>query len=207
MLDAVSQFLISLIFEYRYVVLFPIMVIEGPIATLVSGFLVSINLMNPFVAMPIIVVGDLVGDSIYYCIGKFGKRWRLAQWMIRKFKFESVRGRITKSYEKHGGKLLLFGKLTHAIGALFLVGAGYTGMGFFNFLWYNFIGTVIKSGILLYVGYWAGTAYMLYARYFEYGALVVTGVSLVVIYMVFSLMPRISHLIFNIPPENPEEKL
>lgn len=207
MLHIISQFLISLILEYRYVVLFPIMIIEGPIVTVASGFLISINFMNTFIAMPIIVAGDLAGDIIYYCIGRFGERWRLAQWVIKRLKFGSMKDKIVKSYKKHGGKLLLFGKLTHAVGSFFLMGAGYAGMGFFDFVWYNFIGTVIKSGILLYVGYWAGNTYMLYARYFEYGALIVAGASLVIIYIIFSLVPRVSHLIFNIPSENPEEKL
>jgi membrane protein DedA with SNARE-associated domain len=50
---------------YKYFVLFPIMVVEGPIITIIAGFLVSLGHLNGLAAYAVLVAGDVTGDSIY----------------------------------------------------------------------------------------------------------------------------------------------
>ncbi len=188
-----TDFFISLVFQYRYLLLFPITIVEGPLVTMASGFLVSLSIMNPIVALPIIIAGDVTGDILYYCLGRFGEKWSLTRAAIRRFKLESIKERINHSFESHGGKILLFGKLTHAIGIVFLIGAGYSRMNLSRFISYNLVGTFIKSSILLYVGYLAGSAYKYYEKYFEYGALFISILSIIII----ALFLYFSHYIFN----------
>lgn len=173
-LATISHFLFSLIFQYRYFFLFPVTVVEGPLITMASGFMVSLGLMNPFIALPIIVLGDVTSDLIYYAVGRYGDRWKWTRAIIRYFHFDQYKERATRAFEKHGGKVLLLGKFTHAFGAVFLIGAGYSEMDVVSFTWYSLLGTAIKSGILMYVGYLAGSAYALYASKFEYWSVVVS---------------------------------
>lgn len=184
-LNNISGILFAFFLQYKYWVLFPITVVEGPLITLASGFLVSIGQLNPFIALPIIVVGDVTGDVIYYYIGRIGEKWRFTRWVISFLHFEEKKEKIASSFKDHGGKILLFGKLTHGLGSVFLIGAGYAGMDVWSFILYNLIGTIIKSSILMYVGYLAGDAYGKYARYFESGALWFAGISVAIIIIGF----------------------
>lgn len=170
----ISPFLFNLVLHYKYLFLFPITAIEGPLITMAAGFLVTLGVINPFIALPIIVAGDVTSDVFYYFVGRYGERWRLTRWIIRRFTFETHKEKIGPAFEKHGGKILLFGKLTHAFGAVFLIGAGYFDMNLPLFIWYNTIGTIIKSSILMYVGYLAGSAYVSYSRSFEFWSILIT---------------------------------
>lgn len=170
--------LVHLLLTYRYFILFPLVALEGPITTMAAGFLVSLNLLNPIIALPIIVAGDVTSDVFYYYVGWFGRRSALGRWLLRKFRLDEHEERVKRSFARRGGQYLLFGKLTHAFGAFFLIGAGYARMRLGKFIWYNTLGTIIKSSILLYVGFLSGAAYVRYAHDFETGALVVTVVSL-----------------------------
>ncbi len=180
-LATASQFLFQLFLRYKYWLLFPITALEGPLITMASGFLVSTHQLNPWIALPIIIAGDTTGDALYYCIGWFGERTRFSRWVIDKFNFERHKVRVQKEFDKRGGELLLFGKFTHAFGAVFLIGAGYAQMDFWTFLWYSFVGTAVKSSALMYVGYLAGSAYETYANKFESGSLWVAGISVAII--------------------------
>lgn len=184
-LASISTFFVFLVIKYRYFFLYPVTIVEGPLVTFVSGFLVSTGAMNPLIAFPIIVAGDLSGDAIYYFLGRFGGRRAFSRAIIKYCGFETMKSKIEKLFESHGGKFLLFGKLTHALGAVFLIGAGYSRMDFRRFILYNLIGTIIKSSLLLYAGYLAGSAYGEYAKKFEYGAFYVTIISLAIIILSF----------------------
>jgi membrane-associated protein len=181
LLATASQFLFQLFLRYKYWLLFPITALEGPLITMAAGFLVSTHQINPWIALPIIIAGDTTGDVLYYGIGWFGERTRFSRWVIKKFNFERHKERVKAEFEKRGGKLLLFGKFTHAFGAVFLIGAGYAQMDLLSFVWYSFIGTAIKSSILMYVGYLAGSAYATYASKFESGSVWVAGITIAVI--------------------------
>ncbi len=180
-LASASQFLFQLFLHYKYWLLFPITALEGPLITMAAGFLVSVHQINPWIALPIIIAGDTTGDVLYYGIGWFGERTRFSRWVIKKLNFERHKERVKHEFEKRGGKLLLFGKFTHAFGAVFLVGAGYAQMDLWTFVWYSFIGTAIKSSALMYVGYLAGSAYATYAHTFESGSVWVAGISIFII--------------------------
>lgn len=150
----ITQWLI----QYKYLILFPIVVAEGPIATVIAGFILSLGYMNFFIAYAVIIAGDIAGDAVYYVIGRFGGRHFVERWgryiglnPERVFHFE-------KHFEKHGSKTLLLGKLAHGIGAIFLVAAGLVRMPFLKFISANFFATLIKSLALLLIGFYFGKA-------------------------------------------------
>ena len=187
-----QDLIISWLLAYRYFILFPIMVAEGPLATMASGFLTSLSIFNPFIALPIIIAGDVAGDVIYYYIGYFAHSFKWALWLTRKMGFENHRERVIESFQNHGGKLLFFGKLTHALGMVFLVGAGYSKISLKKFIWYNTLGTIIKSSALLGVGYLAGAAYRTYHAYFEYGSFIISIGSLILVGLFYYFFHKFS---------------
>src|SRR6185295_20205952 len=66
--------------HYKYLVIFPIAVIEGPIIIVISGFLVYMGFLNVYVAYVVLVVADTIGDSLYYLVGKY---WGRSAWIMK----------------------------------------------------------------------------------------------------------------------------
>ena len=165
---------------YKYWVLFPISIIEGPIITIIAGFLVSLGYLNIFVVYIVLIAGDIIGDLLYYYIGKKG-----AKPVITRFgKYVGITPeKVTNIERRFNGnviKTLLFGKLTHAFGSVILFTAGMVNVDLWQFIIYNSIGTAVKTFALLLVGYYFGQAYDKINTYFNQAviALVVGAVVL-----------------------------
>lgn len=175
-----AQIYLSLI-KFQYIILFPVVAIEGPIISVIAGFLIAQNLMNFYLAYTIIIVADLAGDGLYYALGHWGSNFGM-----RLFRLSPNRlAQLKRHFDEHGGKTILFAKIAHGIGTSFLFAAGAANMPFKKFLYYNILGTVPKSLILILVGYLFGQSYVRISKYFDYYALFTLGlgVILIVIYI------------------------
>ncbi|MDB5254167.1 MAG: hypothetical protein JWL80_233 [Parcubacteria group bacterium] len=162
-MTSLSTLLFQLVIQYKYLLLFPVAVIEGPLITFASGFLVSKGILSPIIALLVLIAADLVSDLFCYAIGRFGKDWKITAWIFKKFGFDAHKEKVKRSFKEHGGKVILTGKITHALSIPFMLGAGYFEMNIFKFILYNTIGTAIKSSVFMYIGYLAGAAYAKYA--------------------------------------------
>lgn len=159
-----------ILIRYKYFVLFPAAAIEGPIITIIAGFLCAHSLMNIYLAYAVIVAGDLAGDAFYYLLGRWG-RIGLVNKIGHLVGISAARiKKLENHFSNHGGKTILVGKLAHGFGTVFLAAAGASKMPFNKFIYYNIIGTIPKSLILLLVGYFFGQAYARINTYFDFFA-------------------------------------
>ena len=157
-----------LLIQYKYAVFFPIMVVEGPIVTVIAGFLASLGYFNLFVLYAVSVAGDLTGDVIYYILGRWGGRRFIDKWGgYLKINFASIE-RFEKLFHRHAGKTLLLGKATHLIGGGILAAAGAAKFSFSRFLFFNTLATLPKSLILVMLGYYFGREYEKINKTFDY---------------------------------------
>jgi len=163
-------------------------VVEGPIVTILAGFLASLGYVNLFLVYLIIVAGDVTGDCIWYAAGRWGRRGFSGRWG----KYTGITPerllRIERHFEKHAGKTLLLGKLTHAVGSLVLVGAGVARVKPRRFILFNLMATVPKSLALLLFGYYFGKAYGQAGNVLNYLALGM--IALTVLGAIAYLIPR-----------------
>jgi membrane protein DedA with SNARE-associated domain len=162
----------DLLIEYRYFLLFPITIIEGPIITVMAGYLSHLGLFNIYAVYCIVVIGDLVGDIIYYLIGKNGRLQIIDKWghyfgIHRKNVLE-----MEKIFENHSFKTLFFGKFTFGIGGIIIIAAGAAKVPITKFIFYSIIGTLPKSFLLILAGTFIGSAYLQISKYFDYTAIV-----------------------------------
>jgi membrane protein DedA with SNARE-associated domain len=167
---------VAWLIHYRYLVLFPIMVAEGPIITIIAGLLVSLGYLDLTATYLLAVTADLVGDTLYYCAGRIGTNRFLERWTTR---MPDARGQIEKlkgHFDRHVGTTLLMGKLTHGVGGLILLTAGAVRIPFAAFFWFNLLGTLPKSLLLLLVGYYFGHSYRTIGSYLDAVALISTSV-------------------------------
>jgi membrane protein DedA with SNARE-associated domain len=157
MFDLIStEKIVSLLIAYRYAIFFPITIIEGPAATIIAGFLVSLGYFNFMLVFLIAVAGDVLGDLIYYQIGRAGTSCFSRRLFF--VKGEQFR-RLQHHFKEHPVKTFLFGKWTHAIGAAILIAGGIAKVPMKQFLWWNFLGTLPKAFAFLIIGYFFGHAY------------------------------------------------
>lgn len=156
-----------LIRHYGYFIFFPISIAEGPIVTVIASFLASFGYLNVFIIYILAILGDVVGDAIYYLIGYLGKNRLLKGKKILWISKEKIIG-IENHFENHSIKTLFFGKITHGAGFAILIAAGVAKMPFKKFIWYNFLGTVPKTLIFVTIGYFFGKSYTLINDYLFY---------------------------------------
>ena len=163
-LDAIMASLL----HYGYFFLFPIAILEGPIITVIAGFLASQGYFNIAMVYGVVVAADLVGDLLYYALGRFGKKSVLDRWgKYVGLHVERLVAMERHFHSAHGGKTILFGKLTHSVGFMVLMAAGAAKMPLKKFFWYNFWGTLPKSLLFTLIGYFFGYAYNQVNSYIE----------------------------------------
>ncbi|MFA6306146.1 MAG: DedA family protein [Candidatus Gracilibacteria bacterium] len=169
--------IVLLLSTYKYLILLPIAFLEGPIISVIAGFLCSTGILNIPITYAILLLGDWGGDTLYYAIGRFGGRPLIRKWgHFLGFTEEKVL-KIEKHFEKNAGKTLVVGK-TQAIGMVFLTAAGLSKMPYGKFMLINLIISLPKTILFLVIGYFAGETYDMINEYLGiYGA--VTTIALI----------------------------
>ncbi len=150
--------IISLIRTYGYEIIFPLSIVEGPIVAVLSGFIASLGRLNIFFVFLVLLAGDIVGDTIHYVIGRWGRHNFIKKWGKYIGVTEEKIQALEKYFEKHNWKILAFGK-TQPIGSAILISAGLAGMPYWSYIWYNILSTIPKIFILEMIGYYFGDAY------------------------------------------------
>lgn len=165
----------SWLINYKYLILFPITIIEGPIITIIAGFLSSLGVLDLLIAFAVIVIGDLVGDTMYYFIGRYGRGKFITRWgKYIGLSMDKV-AMMERQFKKRGKALLIWGKISHVFGAMILVSAGIARIKYRDFIFFNFLATLPKSTILLLVGFYFGQAYVRINKYFDYTVFIMFG--------------------------------
>jgi membrane protein DedA with SNARE-associated domain len=162
-----------LIARYGYPVLLPIAVIEGPIAAAVTGALVAAGQFNGWVACLLLVGADLVGDALYYALGRYG-HGHLLERINRYLRITPERLKpLEARFRNHASKLVLIGK-TQALGGLILYFAGASRMPFGRYMALNMAGTFPKVLLFGSVGFFLGQSILQTStqRYVDYAAII-----------------------------------
>jgi len=170
--------IMELILLYKYAFLLLIVIIEGPIATILAGFITSLGELNFLLAYITVVVGDLIGDVLYYGIGYWGRTGFIEKWGKYLGLHADRIAQLERHFQKHSGKTLVIGKFSHGIGGAVLVAAGMARISLVQYLWYNTVAAIPKSLALLLIGYYFGHAYTQIDHYFVYAAAVMTGLAI-----------------------------
>jgi membrane protein DedA with SNARE-associated domain len=140
-------------------------VIEGPVITIIAGFLASTKFFDPVPTYLTILTGNLTGDILYYSAG----RWWFTNSIRKLTDFFKVRkARITKiesQLKMHSGKVIFFGKLSHILSGVILVASGVVEIPFGKYLLFCFLSEAPKSLILFLVGYFFGSTVSNYGKY------------------------------------------
>lgn len=150
--NSLLQFLIL----HGYWFAIPIMIVEGPIASIVMGFFSSFGYFNPFIVFLVAVISDMVSDSVFYAVG-----YLRGDDIIRRFghyiKLSPKNMDVVKDfYDRHGGKSVFFAKIMTGVVPPIFIFAGYSKMELKKFYTFAIMGGVLWSAGLVALGYYFG---------------------------------------------------
>ncbi|MCA2011697.1 VTT domain-containing protein [Cereibacter sphaeroides] len=149
--------LLALIQDHGLLLMAPLALVEGPIVSVLGGYLAGRGLMSLSGLLVVVVLADLLGDALLYGVGRQGGRLlpaRLRERLIARN--ARLQERLKREIEDHGTRLLVIGKLTHGAGFAVLMAAGAARYPFWRFLLVNLLATLVKSGALVALGWWMG---------------------------------------------------
>jgi membrane-associated protein len=155
-MDQAGQQIFFFLSHYGYIIMLPLMIIEGPVVTIIAAMLASLGAFNIFIVFILSIIGDITGDVILYGLGyKFGMGFvrRIGKYIgiteERVIKME-------KYFVKHGGKTIFAVKSTTGLCWATFTTAGIIKMDFKKFVKYSFLGGIVWSGFLVVMGYFYG---------------------------------------------------
>lgn len=178
MIELLSGFIIHLIQSSGYLGIFLLMTLESaliPIPSEVtmpfSGFLVSRGELS-FVAVVIVgAIGNLVGSWIGYAVGYFLEETIIVTLIKKYGKFILVSideyNHSLKWFNKFGDKIAFFSRIIPVIRTFISLPAGLAKMNFWKFSIYTFLGSLIWSALLTYVGFYLGEKWQFIGGYFH----------------------------------------
>ncbi len=145
--------------ESRWLILVPLSFAEGPVIAFVAGTLAAAGYFNIFVLAAFFFGRDMFMDGLYYLLGYYGGRTRLAHRLLAKIgveeaHLEHVRGLWTR----RAGITMLLGKISYGISTSFIVVAGMIHMPLQKFFGWGAVAAVVQYGVLLVLGYFLGGA-------------------------------------------------
>jgi len=180
---------VSFLQKEGYIIIFLLMVIEGPIITTAASFLASAGFFSIYLIFVLSLFADLTADIMYYTIG------RATNKTVIEKKFQNLKGK--KSFKKieagmnnHLGKTLLIVKLTPflAIPGLLLAGALKVSIKKFTII--SLAITIPRTIFLTVSGFYFGYAVNKILMYFELGQYIFLFliIAVIIIYFIFKFI-------------------
>lgn len=178
-MEQTGQTVFEFLRHYGYFAMLPLMIIEGPIATIIAAMLASLGAFAWPIVLILSILGDIFGDVILFGLG-----YRFGMGFVRRVgKYigitESLVLRMEKYFEKHGGKTIFAVKSTTGLCWAAFVAAGIVKMDFKRFLKYSFLGGVVWSGFLVAMGYFYGYLWREIKQYISWVGWLIAGVAIV----------------------------
>lgn len=183
-MEQTGQHIFEFLRHYGYWAMLPLMIIEGPIATIIAAMLASLGAFAWPMVLFFSILGDILGDVLLYGAGY---RWGMGfVHGVGKYMgiTEALVLKMEKYFEKHGGKTIFAVKSTTGLCWTTFAAAGIVKMDFKKFLKYSLLGGVVWSGFLVAMGYFYGFLWKEMKQYISWVGwiiFVVAAISFVII--------------------------
>lgn len=147
---------LSLLETYPYLLLFPLVLLEGPLTTVAAGLFVATGVMEWPSAYAIAVTADLAGDSLYYALGRGARRPGIGRLLARLGLTPERLATMEASFSGKAGGAILGAKVLDAAAVPVFVAAGLTKVSYLRFFGWTAAATVPKAAFLMAMGFFAG---------------------------------------------------
>lgn len=187
------EYFYALLLKYKYQILLPIAIPEGPIIAVIAAFLAAQNVLNIYVVYIIIVLGDLIGDSIWYWVSRIGGEGLLPKYGHFLKVTEEKIIKAKQQLDKHFIKTMLFGKITNVPMLAIIIASGVTKIDFKKFFLVVFFITIPKALVFVLIGFYFGKYYLIINKYMDNFSSVVAGIFIlsVLVYIIYFYLGKI----------------
>ncbi len=134
--------------------------------------------------------GSLLAAAVLYWIGRKIPREQIFKFVDRFGKFLFIKPKdVEKSldwFEKHGHRIVFFGRMIPAVRSLISIPAGMSHMPFWKFMFYSALGTIIWTTFLACVGFYFGENQALMHDIFsQVGYVIISIVALIIVWVLY----------------------
>ena len=151
--------LASTLIAYRYWILIPLSLLEGPTVAFITGTLTARGYFNPYVVYGIFISKDAAVDAVYYFLGRFGAGTRLVRKALRTARVtDQELQHVHALWHRHGWRTMCVGKLAWGLSPVVLMVAGIVAFPFPRYLGYAVGVALAQYAALLALGYYFGQA-------------------------------------------------
>ena len=154
-----TDWLIQIIQNDGLALMVPLAVIEGPIVSVIAGWLTHLGYLPLLWVYLLLVLADLTGDTLLYGFGRGGLQALSPRWRTQLGLTKARMAELAEHFRASGGRTLVIAKLTHSLGFAALTAAGAGRMPLASFLWFNLLGTLPKTLFFVLIGYSLGQAH------------------------------------------------
>ena len=152
--------MLVLLLRYKYLILFPLAAFEGPIISLLVGFLAYSGILNFWLAFIVLIFGDIIPDTIYYYLGYVSDRSKFIQKHFLNSKFFVNNSTLVKKFwTEHTFKTMFFSKLAYGLATPFLISAGIVKMPYRKYISHTIPITCFQYAVFMGIGYYLGKSY------------------------------------------------
>lgn len=142
---------------HPYLVLFPLVVLEGPIATVVAGSMVAAGAMTLPWAGALVVAAELTADTAIFTVGRLARHGRVGALAARLGLTPARRAPLEAALARNLPAVLAGAKVADAAAVPVILAAGASGVGYGRFIGWNLLLSAVKAGVLLTAGVVFGT--------------------------------------------------
>ncbi|MCT4616848.1 MAG: VTT domain-containing protein [Candidatus Gracilibacteria bacterium] len=194
---------LKLILKHGYLVMFGLMVLEGPIITFIGALIAATTgAFNIVIVIILGILGDIVGDGIYYTIGKTGN--------IKSFEKKKKQSKMLMALEKfihvHPFKSLVLIKYTPYMQPPGLMFVGFSKFPLKKYITYSSLLSLPGSIIFGLTGFFAGDSVIKLLPILESPWLAIPFVIIIIGVVFFGFKKMQNVIINNVDLENGEKK-
>ncbi len=178
-MEQLGQNIFQFLHHYGYWMMLPLMIIEGPIVTVLAAMMASLGAFNVYVVLFFSILGDIIGDVFLYTLG-----YRFGMGFVRHIgKYmgitEKLVLRMGEYFKKHGGKTIFAVKSTTGLCWATFTAAGIVKMDFKKFLKNSFYGGIVWSGFLVAMGYFYGYLWREIKQYIQWVGWIIFAIAVI----------------------------
>ena len=186
--------IVKLLIIHRYLMLLILALIEGPLVCMGAGIMVSLGYFSLIPAFALVIVGDIVPNSVSFFLGRLSNRGKTMKKILSKLNVtEKHFEMLEKFWATHTNKTMFLSKLAWGLGVPLFMSAGMTTLSFRKFLASMTWIAIVQYAIVIAIGYFLASSYASLSasnKVIEIVGLVVSGIIFVAILFSLSRFAR-----------------
>ncbi|WP_370588889.1 hypothetical protein [Pseudonocardia sp. C8] len=130
--------------------------LEGPVVTVVAGSLAGAGLLDWWVVWLVVLAADVVSDTVFYLLGRGGRRPRVAPLLVRLGLTDRRRDALCDTVQDKLGNVVTGAKLVDVGAIPAFLAIGLAGVPYHRFLAWAAPVAAVRTAVLVAVGWGVG---------------------------------------------------